>query len=398
MKKTKIFGPLESPDAMKQIETCAERGIASALMADHHIGYSMPIGGVIAYENLVSPSGVGFDIACGNKAVLTNADTKWVRENISSIMDKVQRNISFGVGRINRNAPEHALFDDDIAWEIPEIRVLKDKAYNQLGTVGSGNHYVDIFVDELDRVWVGCHFGSRGLGHTIATHYLKAAGGVDQMMAAPTLIDVNSDLGIQYIMGMELAGRYAYAGRDWVCNQVAHVILKSQILYEVHNHHNFTWKENHFGKDVYVVRKGATPAFPGQRGFVGGSMGDISVIIKGKESLESVDALYSTIHGAGRVMSRTQAAGKKRWIYNDRAKRKICTTITEGKISLKMMHDWIRPMGVELRGAGTDEAPQAYKRIKEVLAYHDNTIDIEHILTPIGVCMAGENEFDPYKD
>jgi tRNA-splicing ligase RtcB len=341
----KIFGQLESAEVLEQIKSCAEGSISAALMADHHLGYSMPIGGVVAYENYVSPSGVGFDIACGNKAVLLDTNPDYVRKNITKIMDEVVKYISFGVGRNNNEPVEHEMFevDGDPAWAIPEILQLKRKAYNQLGTVGSGNHYVDIFIDELNRVWVGCHFGSRGLGHTIATHFLKKAGGKDSMMAKPTLIDVNSDLGEQYILGMNLSGRYAYAGRDWVCNRVAK-ILGGQILDEVHNHHNFAWKETHFGKDVWVIRKGATPAFPDQRGFVGGSMGDCSVILKGVDSEESKSAMYSTVHGAGRVLSRTRAAGKTRWKNGQKMQ------ISEGEISRAMMNDWIRPMGVELRG------------------------------------------------
>lgn len=395
----KIFGNPESQQVSEQIENCGKGAVATALMADNHVGYSMPIGGVVAYENHISPSGVGFDIACGNKAVLLDIDADYVQSNISNIMDEVVKHISFGVGRNNNEQVEHEMFerDGDPAWAIPEVMALKRKAYNQLGTVGSGNHYVDIFIDELNRVWVGCHFGSRGLGHMIATHFLQKAGGKDTMMAEPTLIEATSDLGEQYLMGMHLAGRYAYAGRDWVCNRVAK-ILGGQILDEVHNHHNFAWRENHFNKDVWVIRKGATPAFPDQRGFVGGSMGDNSVILEGVDSLDSKEAIYSTVHGAGRVMSRTQASGKKKWVRNPETGRKAQLQVTGGLISKEMMQDWIRPMGVELRGAGTDEAPQAYKRINDVLKLHEGTIRILHTLKPIGVAMAGENEFDPYKD
>jgi tRNA-splicing ligase RtcB len=188
---------------------------------------------------------------------------------------------------------------------------------------------------------------------------------------------------------MELAGRYAYAGRDWVCERVAR-ILGARIVEEVHNHHNFAWKEKHGGRDLWVVRKGATPAFPGQRGFVGGSMGDISVILEGVDSDESKAALYSTVHGAGRVMSRTQAAGKRKW-----GKQKGSSG---GQITRAMMMDWVRKMGVELRGADTDESPHCYKRLPDVLEEHGNTIRIVHTLQPIGVAMAGPDVYDPYKD
>lgn len=190
---------------------------------------------------------------------------------------------------------------------------------------------------------------------------------------------------------MKLAGRYAYAGRDWVCRKVAD-LLGARIVDEVHNHHNFAWRETHGGRELWVVRKGATPAFPGQRSFVGGTMAESAVILEGVDSDESRMALYSTVHGAGRVMSRTQAAGKRRW------KKGRAVTVSEGEVSRKMMMNWVRQAGVELRGAGVDESPHCYKRLEEVLEYHKGTVRILHTLTPIGVAMAGENERDPYKD
>ncbi len=378
-------------NAVAQILNCQKTADYCALMADHHLGYAVPIGGVVAYEDQVSPSGVGFDIACGNKAVLLDADAGEVRAKINTIMDDIWKEISFGVGQKNKERVEHELFEDDPAWDIKAVGHLKGLAQNQLGTVGSGNHYVDLFVDESERVWCGVHFGSRGMGHKIATHFLRLAGGEDGMHVDPALLSVDSPEGQEYVAAMELAGRYAYAGRDWVCSKVAS-ILGAHILEEVHNHHNFAWKENHNGKDLWVVRKGATPAFPGQKGFVGGSMGDISVIVQGVESEESKKALYSTVHGAGRVMSRRAAAGKFRWKRGKRIK------MSEGAISQEMMMDWISKAGVVLRGAGTDESPHCYKRLPEVLVFHEPTIEVLHTLHPIGVAMAGAHEFDPYKD
>ena len=279
-------------------------------MADHHIGYSVPIGGVIAYEGRICVNGVGFDIACGNKAVRVNADPDQVRSNIYRTMNEVQKHISFGLGRRNNEVVEHHLFDDPIWNEIGILRHLKPKAQQQLGTVGSGNHYVDIFVDDLDRIWIGVHFGSRGLGHSICTYFIEKAEGKDGIHAKPVVLDEDSDLGEQYFKCMELAGKYAYAGRDWVCSRVAQ-ILHADIQEEVHNHHNFAWKESHYGKNLWVVRKGATPNYPGVKSFVGGSMGDFSFILEGVDSEESKASLYSTIHGAGRIMGRAQAKGKK---------------------------------------------------------------------------------------
>ena len=385
---TPVWGDPIDEGAVRQIIECSKTANHTALMADHHKGYAVPIGGVVAYTDSISPSGVGFDIACGNKAILTNANAEEVRKNIKTIMDDIYSNIAFGVGRKNDETVDHDLFDD-VAFKLTGIAQLKDKARNQLGTVGSGNHYVDIFIDELNRVWVGVHFGSRGLGHGIATHFLKQGGASDGMDVAPLVIPANSPLGADYLEGMRLAGRYAYAGRDWVCGKVAS-ILGANILEEVHNHHNFAWRETHNGQELWVVRKGATPAFPGQLGFVGGSMGDNSVILEGIECEESKYSLASTVHGAGRVMSRTAATGKKN--------RKTGEVISQGAISPEMMMDWVTGKGVELRGAGTDEAPQAYKRLDEVLVHHSSSVKILHTLSPIGVAMAGSNEFDPYKD
>jgi tRNA-splicing ligase RtcB len=271
---------------------------------------------------------------------------------------------------------------------MPAVAPLKEMARRQLGTVGSGNHYVDIFADEQDRVWIGIHFGSRGLGHKTATHFLNAAGAKDGMDVDPCVIAADGDLGADYLACMELAGRYAYGGRDWVCGRVAK-ILGASVLEEIHNHHNFAWREEHQGEQLWVVRKGATPAFPGQRGFVGGSMGEVSVIIEGVKNALASESMYSTVHGAGRVMGRMEAKGKR---------DKAGVWKREPKVTQAMMSDWVASANVELRGAGVDESPHCYKRLPEVLQEHAGTIRILHTLTPIGVAMAGKDEFDPYKD
>lgn len=383
-----VWGEPVDMSAFAQIKNCAKTADAVALMADHHKGYAVPIGGVVAYRESISPSGVGFDIACGNKAVLLDIPAAEVRANIRTIMDDIWNNLSFGIGLKNKQRVDHELFDDP-TWSLPVMRSLKDMARAQLGTIGSGNHYVDLFEDEQGRTWVGVHFGSRGLGYKTATYFLRAGGAKDGMDVDPLVIPVRSALGADYLACMQLAGRYAYAGRDWVCNEVARM-LGARILEEVHNHHNYAWREKHGGEDLWVVRKGATPAFPGQKGFVGGSMGDISVILEGVESEEARYSLYSTVHGAGRVMSRNAARGK--------INRRTGKVITPGAVSREMMMEWVRRQGVELRGAGTDESPHCYKRLPEVLGFHGSTIRILHVLKPIGVAMAGEHEFDPYKD
>lgn len=378
-------------NAVEQMKNCLKTANKVALMADHHLGYAVPIGGVLAYKDKVSPSGVGFDIACGNKAVLTNIKAGQIEKEMPRIMDEIIKYISFGMGRQNNEPVDHSLFDSP-AWHCDAIAPHKEMARKQLGTVGGGNHYVDIFKDETDRVWVGVHFGSRGLGHKAATYFIKAAGGKDGINVDPVVIDASSSLGAEYIECMALAGQYAYAGRDYVCQRVVE-ILGGEIEEEVHNHHNFAWRETHQGEDYWVVRKGATPAFPGQKGFVGGSMGENSVILEGVDSTDGLLNMYSTVHGAGRVMSRTEAAGKVRYIKGVR------TRITEGKVSKDMMRDWVVGRAkVELRGGGTDESPHAYKRLDEVLSAHSGSVKILHTLTPMGVAMASDTDDDPYKD
>jgi tRNA-splicing ligase RtcB (3'-phosphate/5'-hydroxy nucleic acid ligase) len=379
-----------TPDegAVSQIKTCAKTADRVALMADHHKGYAVPIGGVVAYKNSISPSGVGYDIACGNKAVLTDMRGTELRAAIKTIMDDIWNQIAFGIGRKNDERVDHSLFDSP-AWKADAVRPLKEMARQQLGTVGSGNHYVDLFTDEEDRVWIGVHFGSRGLGHKTATWFLNKAGAKDGMDVDPCVISADSDIGAQYIECMKLAGEYAYAGRDWVCQKVAR-ILGANILEEVHNHHNFAWRETHGGEDLWVVRKGATPAFPGQKGFVGGTMGENSVILQGIENDSAKHSLYSTVHGAGRVMGRMEAKGK--------TDRRTGEVKRAGKVTQEMMDGWVERANVELRGAGLDESPDCYKRLPEVLAEHGDSIKILHTLTPVGVAMAGANEFDPYKD
>lgn len=425
---TNIFGEHQE-NTIAQFREIEARATRAALMADGHYGYVMPVGGVAAYNNQVSVVGVGFDIACGNAAIRTSltlidlvgfsrkdvdANPSLVSANakLNALANKIASTISFGIGRTNlaNDAPtDHPLFLSDSWYAIPNIGRyrddLREKAQRQLGTVGSGNHYVDVFVDETDAIWVGVHFGSRGLGHTIASNYLAIGqGGTwgDRGKEIETLLDLSTQNGQEYWALMNLAGEYAYAGREWVARKVMSLIGGEEVEL-VHNHHNFAWKESHYtpidaqgfqyAQEYVVIRKGATPAFPGQMGFVGGSMGDNAVILEGKRGKitpEQENTLFSTVHGAGRVMSRTEAAGK--W---DRRKR---VQKTHGKISRTMMEEWLNREGVILRGGGMDEAPQAYRRLPEVLEAQGNTINVLHTLKPIVVVMAGAHEIDPYKD
>ena len=383
-----VFGEHEQP-VVDQLVRCLEpeEGSLGVLCADAHLGYSAPIGGVMAYREHVSPSGVGYDIGCGNKAVLTDLRAEDVRADVPRLMDRIVSEISFGVGRKNDEPVDHPVLDEIRTAAFGPQRKLHALAASQLGTVGAGNHYVDLFEDETGAVWVGVHFGSRGFGHRTATAFLELAGAQNGMQAPPAMLHVGSDLGQSYVEAMRLAGAYAYAGRDVVVDRVLG-ILGARPVDEVHNHHNFAWREEHGGEDFWVVRKGATPARPGQRGFVGSTMGEPSVILEGVESDRSADALYSTIHGAGRAMSRTAAAGRRR-----RGKQR-----TPGLIDWRSVLEDLRARGIELRGGAADEAPGAYKRLPEVLAEHAGTVKVLHTLTPMGVAMAGEHTVDPYKD
>ena len=407
----KIFGEHDDK-TLAQLRDVASRAEKAALMADGHVGYVMPIGGVAAYRDKVSVVGVGFDIACGNAAIrtdLTLSDLGGTEEEIGRrlnvLADEIQDQVSFGIGRKNRSddAPvDHPLFEDP-AWDALPGHVREDlrkKARAQLGTVGSGNHYVDVFADESGTLWVGVHFGSRGFGHTVASGFLALGQGAKWGQRVPereVLLSLDQPLGHDYWHLMELAGRYAYAGREWVARKVVG-ILGGREVELVHNHHNFAWREEHDGEEFIVVRKGATPAFPGQKGFIGGSMGDDAVIVQGTppdradETTRAAqrDALFSTVHGAGRVMSRTAAAGKRN--------RRTGKVIRPGLISREMMQSWIAKKGVVLRGGGLDESPHVYRRLPEVLAAQGNTIEVLHTLRPLIVVMAGEDEFDPYKD
>ena len=388
--KTKIFGQHDEA-TIKQIETClANGGERGVLCADGHKGYAQPIGGVVAYKDKISLSGVGFDIACGNLAILTDVKSEQIAHNIDNIMDDVVGDISFGIGRKSKTRIDHELFDDP-AWEVKPMHDLKSTAAEQLGTVGGGNHYVDLFADERDRIWVGVHFGSRGLGHKTAKYFLKAADGKDGMDVPPTVVEENSEIGRDYLAGMHLAGRYAYAGREAVARHVVRGILGGKSVEEVHSHHNFAWREKHDGQEYWVVRKGATPAFPGQKGFVGGSMGDDAVIIEGVDSPVSREALFSTVHGAGRIMSRTAAKGRFVKVGNKRIRQ-------DGLVRHDEMMRWLQDRHVVLRGGDLDEAPQAYRRLPDVLAAHAGTIRVLHTLRPLGVAMAGRDIIDPYKD
>lgn len=411
MSITAILGVHEE-STLRQLRDVASRAEHAALMADGHFGYVAPIGSVLAYRNKASVVGVGFDIACGNAAIRTNLRAEnFDRRALQELASEIQHTVSFGIGRSNKadDAPVNDPLFEDAAWQaIPTAKgervALHTKARSQLGTVGSGNHYVDVFADETGTVWVGVHFGSRGLGHTIASGFLALGVGQewgDRVKEEEVLLDLSQPLGDAYWELMNLAGRYAYVGREWVARKV--VSLLGGVEQElIHNHHNFAWKESHFGEEFIVVRKGATPAFPMQRGFVGGSMGDDSVILEGAAT-SSVDtiyqqhsALFSTVHGAGRVMGR-QDAFKGRAV-RDADGKPTGERDLSSKVTRDMQTEWLAGKGVILRGGGVDESPHVYRRLPDVLAAQGATINVLHTLSPLIVVMAGGEVRDPYKD
>ena len=427
--RVRVYGYSYDPQAVAQITTVAEHGwvTEAALMADNHLGYSMPIGGVAAYREMVSPSGVGYDIGCGVMAVRTSLTFDDVRADLPRLADEIASRISFGVGRKNPTPVEHPLFDSPTWANIPELTEqvsnrkgpwsLRSRAEEQLGTVGSGNHYVDLLVEPADgSVWIACHFGSRGFGHGVATGFLNLAAGRDfhagqitgeSMHAVPSLLPLTEDaaqelgaadavwsveVGRRYQAAMELAGEYAYAGREHVIGEVLS-ILEAQRLDTVHNHHNYAWNEQHSGQTVHVVRKGATPAFPGQAGFIGGSMGDWAVVVEGIDSPLAERTLRSTVHGAGRVMSRSRAKGNRKGTR-------------PGIITRDMMRDRLDQFRhetgypLEVRGGDVEESPFVYRKLDDVVRAHEETqtIRVVHRMLPIAVCMAGTDVWDPFKD
>jgi tRNA-splicing ligase RtcB len=326
----------------------------------------------------------------------------------------------FGVGKSANLRADSSVFDDsrwavlsDVAGKATKDSLLAG-ARNQLSTIGGGNHYCCVLVESDETgehttptspVWITTHFGSRGLGHNIASGFLRLAAGYGFSEKPPrgqggesetaTLFEASSDLGQAYMDLLGLAGRYAYAGRNIVVQQVLD-ILGAIDLDTVHNHHNYTFTEEHGGKELFVVRKGATPLSVGERGAVGGSMCDISVIVQGATD-ENDMSFSSSVHGSGRVMSRTEAKGKRNRKTGEYVLDAKGNPKKVGKVSRKMMADAVRDYGVELRGGDLDESPFVYRKLSSVLENHPNTV-VKHTLRPAIVCMAPHRVIDPWKD
>jgi tRNA-splicing ligase RtcB len=344
-------------ESMSQMETALSLPVtvAGALMPDAHVGYGLPIGGVLATDGAVIPYGVGVDIACRMMMTIFDVPPIVLREQHELYRDAIQRNTRFGVGSEWKPVRTHDVLDED--WNIsPVTREMKEKARRQLGTSGSGNHFVEFgeitFEHEALNIGAGSylallsHSGSRGAGAAVATYYTRMAKDLRRELEGQSRnlawLDLRNE-GAEYWAAMELMGKYASANHHLIHEEIIR-FLQHPVLRQVENHHNFAWREIHNGRPVIVHRKGATPAGKGVLGIIPGSMGSPGYLVEG---LGNPESLASASHGAGRKMSRTAAKKQFRW---------------------KETLDFLRKQGVELLSAGLDEVPFAYKDIREVMA------------------------------
>jgi tRNA-splicing ligase RtcB len=371
--------------------------IAGALMPDAHVGYGMPIGGVAAVEKAVIPYAVGVDIGCRMHLTIFREPTADLGRLRTKLREAILKGTHFGRA-LRPKALEHPLLDDPRLAAVErrlQKKDLRTRAALQFGTSGGGNHFVEFGEIRLQEPaegipagnWLALlsHSGSRALGYNIANHFSALAQELTRLpkeLERLAWLSMDTEEGQAYWDAMELAGEYSAVNHQVIHDTVTALSGLTPVR-AVSNHHNFAWRETHGGEEFWVVRKGATPAFPGQLGFVGGSMGDDSVILEGVDSPESREALYSTVHGAGRVMSRTAAKGKRG---------------EAGRVTKEMMSKWVKDRGVVVRGGDVDEAPPVYKRLHRVLEHHSETIRIRHTLRPLGVAMAGADVKDPFKD
>lgn len=370
--------------ARKQMEVAMQLPVtvAGALMPDAHQGYGLPIGGVLATNNAIIPYGVGVDIGCRMALSVYDIAEDFYFENEAKFKRELVAHTKFGAGHgfHGQYKSEHAVLENDTFNMNPFVKNLKDKAWSQLGSSGGGNHFVEFGIMEFAQddailnipkgkyVALLTHSGSRGMGATIAGHYTKIAKEVCKLPDVArnlAYLDMNSQLGQEYWMAMNLAGNYASA-----CHEIIHTkmekALGATLLAKVENHHNFAWKEIWNGEEVIVHRKGATPAGKGVMGIIPGSMTAPGFLVRGKGE---ENAINSASHGAGRQMSRTQAI----------------KTITQNE-----MQTILKDHGVTLIGAGLDEAPMAYKDIHQVMAAQQDLVDVVAKFTPKMVRMADD--------
>ncbi len=381
----KVWGPEQVDQAsLDQMSVAMTLPIAraGALMPDAHVGYGLPIGGVLATHNAIIPYAVGVDIACRMRLSIFPMSPHVLGQRTKAFTDALTRQTRFGAGgEWGKGERLHHPILDDADWSLtPKIKSLHDVAYAQLGTSGSGNHFVEwgslrlpvdnaqLGLDAGEYLALLSHSGSRGVGYQIANYYSKLA-----MDAHPELdkasrhlawLPLDTESGASYWLAMQLAGRYAAANHEMIHQRIVKALGLEPIAV-VENHHNFAWREYLPHPDVpdeqiemIVHRKGATPAHQDELGIIPGSMGDKGFVVKGKGV---VSALYSASHGAGRLMSRGQALQKITQAERDK---------------------WLRRVGVTLIGGDLDEAPQAYKPIETVMAAQQDLVDIIAVFTP----------------
>ncbi|MCH7799582.1 MAG: RtcB family protein [Planctomycetes bacterium] len=340
--------------------------VAAALMPDAHVGYGLPIGGVLACENAVIPYAVGVDIACRMKLSVLDLQPETLENKFTKYKDALENGTRFGIGVEHSKRRSHAVMDRD--WAITRItRERKDKAWRQLGTSGSGNHFAEFGVLTLDDrdeelgldagryVSLLTHSGSRGVGAAVCSTYSAIAKSTLPRrysdFAQLAWLDLDSEAGQEYWAAMNLMGEYASANHD-VIHRLVTKLLGADILAGVENHHNFAWQETHDGRELIVHRKGATPAAAGALGVIPGTMADPAFVVRGKGHPES---LCSAAHGAGRRMSRRKARDTYVW---------------------KPVQKDLERKGVRVLSAGADEVPGVYKDIHEVMRRQQDLVTI----------------------
>jgi len=357
-----------------------------ALMADAHIGYGLPIGGVLACNNAVIPYAVGVDIACRMKLSVLDMPPETIEKNFYSYKDALEKGTRFGIGCQYQKPQSHAVMDED--WSVSRItREKKDTAWRQLGTSGSGNHFVEfgLLTLEEDDAELGLtagtyvallsHSGSRGTGAAVCSTYSAMAQAKlpkkYKDFGRLAWLDLDSEAGQEYWAAMNLMGDYAAANHDVIHRQVSQM-LGAQIVAGVENHHNFAWKETHSGRELIVHRKGATPAGEGVLGVIPGSMADPAFVVRGKGNAASLE---SASHGAGRRMSRKKARDTFRF----------------GTVRREL-----EQRGVRILSAGSDEVPGVYKDIRQVMQHQQDLVAIVARFDPkiVKMCDDGSRAED----
>ena len=382
----KIYGPEAIEEgALNQMETAMRLpvSVAGALMPDAHQGYGLPIGGVLATQNAVIPYGVGVDIGCRMCMTLYDIPGDALSRKKEELKKILMDNTRFGLATFKR-PKDHEVLERPEFFEIRIAREMKDRAWEQIGSSGGGNHFVEFGMVEIVQpipehglvagqyVALLSHSGSRGLGANIARHYTKVAMDNCKLPGEArhlAWLDLDTEAGEEYWRAMNLAGDYASACHHQIHERVASALAETPVA-RIENHHNFAWKEKDaLGNEVIVHRKGATPAGQGVLGIIPGSMATPGFIVRGKGEINSIN---SASHGAGRTMSRTRAK----------------QTILPGHVNKVL-----KEAGVELIGAGLDEAPMAYKDIHQVMSYQKDLVDVMGSFVPKIVRMCGDDRF-----